>query len=558
MKILSIHFKNFASYGNKIQKIEFNEDKSHLILLTGVNGAGKSTVANVIKFLLYGKVDGVNLTDLPNRINKNLWGKIKIFSKGKYLEIERGLSPNIFKVFIDNKEYDQAGKLNVQDYMEREFFGMPFNVFKNIIILSINEFKSFITMNPGDKKSIVDRLFGFSVINEMRQIIKEKKKGVEEEINSYEKELGIITQSITSVNSKLNDLQKSSNIKNEEKIQELKNKLLTLKDDKIKLLDAKKKVDDSLKEYEKITEKLKKKYNEKKSDLEKIEHKLKLYENDKCPECESDLTTSFHKDKKNSYKELLNILPIEIKECEKEIINKKEKFIQIRDAQHKIISKNSSIEANMDNMKKDLIQIVNKKNSGEEFQHLENLIKESRVKEQERHKDKIEKSDEFYFLKLVEEILGEDSGIKNLAMKMILPALNGNISSLLKKVHLPFNIIFDDKFNANITSLGEKINPKSLSTGERKKADFIIIIALIKLTKLRYPTLNILFLDEIFSSLDGDSRYVIINVLREVIKEIDLNTFIINHSSLPTHMFDVEINIEKNGGFSNIIVASVT
>jgi len=40
MKIKKIEFKNINSYGNNIQKIEFN-DESGLILLFGENGAGK-------------------------------------------------------------------------------------------------------------------------------------------------------------------------------------------------------------------------------------------------------------------------------------------------------------------------------------------------------------------------------------------------------------------------------------------------------------------------------------------------------------------------------------
>lgn len=41
MKIKSIELKNFASYGNKIQKIEFNDDTSELFLTLGKNGEGK-------------------------------------------------------------------------------------------------------------------------------------------------------------------------------------------------------------------------------------------------------------------------------------------------------------------------------------------------------------------------------------------------------------------------------------------------------------------------------------------------------------------------------------
>jgi len=41
MKIRSVEFKNFASYGNRVQRIDFEEDKGELYLVTGNNGAGK-------------------------------------------------------------------------------------------------------------------------------------------------------------------------------------------------------------------------------------------------------------------------------------------------------------------------------------------------------------------------------------------------------------------------------------------------------------------------------------------------------------------------------------
>ena len=93
MKIKKVEFKNFASYGNRLQVIDFEEDKSNLYLVLGGNGAGKSTLAKVITYLCYGKVEGSTLKDLPNRVNGALWGKIWLESKGNKLEIERGINP---------------------------------------------------------------------------------------------------------------------------------------------------------------------------------------------------------------------------------------------------------------------------------------------------------------------------------------------------------------------------------------------------------------------------------------------------------------------------------
>ena len=41
MKILSVEWKNFNSYGNQIQRIDFENDKGDLFLLLGGNGHGK-------------------------------------------------------------------------------------------------------------------------------------------------------------------------------------------------------------------------------------------------------------------------------------------------------------------------------------------------------------------------------------------------------------------------------------------------------------------------------------------------------------------------------------
>jgi DNA repair exonuclease SbcCD ATPase subunit len=119
-------------------------------------------------------------------------------------------------------------------------------------------------------------------------------------------------------------------------------------------------------------------------------------------------------------------------------------------------------------------------------------------------------------------------------------------------------IRFNDKFDCIITSLGEEINPRSMSTGERKKADFIIIIALLKILKIRYPSLNILFLDEIFSSVDSSGVYEIIKILRDVSKENHLNTWVINHTELPMELFDKRVEVYKEGGFSKIMMENIT
>jgi DNA repair exonuclease SbcCD ATPase subunit len=557
MKIEEISFRNIASYGGQLQQIIFDKKQSHLYLVLGGNGYGKSTIATAIIFALYGQVDELTLADLPNRINKNLYVKIKLQCNGKSVVIERGLTPKLFKAEVNGVPLDQAGIANVQEYLETEVFEMPYRVFKNVIILSVNDFKSFLTMTPKDKRLIIDKLFGFSAINDMLLLLKKERKELNDSILSVESELTTISQSIEATSTKLSELEKISTKENQKKIEKLKSDLLKLKNDYDKLNSAKTKLESRAEELSDEIDEKSKTYNTTHSTYTSAQKKIKLYENECCPECGKTLDTEFDNNRKVEFEEIVKISPVTLKEIEDEIKSLKTQSFQNRENQNIVIGKISSIGTTIENLKKELLSIANMVKSGDgEFSHLKSLISEFKENEEDKFNMKSSLNSENYFLSVIENMLG-DEGVKNLAIKTILPGLNATIAQMVNEMHLSFHIRFDEKFNCIINHLGEDINPKTLSTGERKKADFIVVIALIKLLKLRFPQLNLLFLDEIFSSIDHDGIYSILKILSTVIKENELNTFVINHTVLPQEIFDKKIEIFKDNGFSKFTVESI-
>lgn len=558
MEIQEISFRNIASYGGQLQKLEFKKNESHLYLVLGGNGYGKSTIAKAIIFALYGQVDELNLADLPNRINKNLYVKIKLKCNGHNVVIERGLTPKLFKAELDGKPLDQAGISNVQEYLETEVFEMPYRVFKNVIILSVNDFKSFLTMTPKDKRLIIDRLFGFSVINDMYLLLKKERKELYDDISSVESQLSQIEQSISATEAKLAELEKISSKENQKKIVSLKESLIKFADQHNRIVVAKDLLEAQAIE---ITSQLDAKgtsYNENHNKLELAKKDLKLYENKECPTCTKPLDTELDFKRKGEFEEIVNELPGKLKIIQDDITKLRTSSTENRNKQDAVISKLSSINSNIQLFKKELINIANSlKNGDGEFSHLRSLISEFKDTEEDKNNIKSDLSGEDYFLSIIEGMLG-DEGVKNMAIQAILPGLNATIAQMVNEMHLNFHIRFDDKFNCVINHLGEDINPKTLSTGERKKADFIVVIALIKLLKLRFPKLNLLFLDEIFSSVDSDGVYSILKILAKVIKENNLNTFVINHTILPQEIFDKKIVIYKDNGFSKFTVETIS
>ena len=232
-----------------------------------------------------------------------------------------------------------------------------------------------------------------------------------------------------------------------------------------------------------------------------------------------------------------------------------DKVLDARTSKFDLEGQISDNKVTMRGLKGELIKLKNTP-EGSDFDHLRNLITEFEEKEAVKSSSKDTLNADYHFMEIVENILGED-GVKNLAVKTILPGLNTNIAAMAQTMHLQFHIRFDEKFNCIINHLGEDINPMTLSTGERKKADFIVIIAIIKILKLRFPQLNLLFLDELLSSVDHDGVYNILKILNQVIKEHEINTFVINHSVLPHEIFDKKIQIYRENGFSKFTIENI-
>ena len=227
MRIKKIEWRNFSSYGNRIQVLDL-EGKNSLFQIVGENGAGKSTISQVITFGLYGKLEGKKLKDIPNRINGNAWVRITIQHQSIDVVVERGLDPNIFRVFMDGKEYDQAGSRSLQDFLTDDILGIPFYVFNNTISLSVNDFKSFLKMSVSDKRAIIDKIFGFHILNQMREVLKSEIKKLKESIDILIGKKGSLELSIQNTQNELESLLKEIESESDSADQEMQKNLDTL------------------------------------------------------------------------------------------------------------------------------------------------------------------------------------------------------------------------------------------------------------------------------------------------------------------------------------------
>ena len=546
MKLKKISWKNFKSYSNAMTELVFDNDPS-LNLIVGTNGTGKSSIADCIIYALYGKIDGTNNSDIPNRINKNFYVKIELDCNGHEIIVERGLAPSLFTVTIDGAVVDTAGKNNVQTMLEENYYKIPYSVFKNTLILSINDFKSLVDLNPADKRNIIDKIFGFTEYNLMLKFIKEDIKMLDSTMSLNEGSLKTATNSIERYEQQLEELK--SNEVSQEEIDELTEKINEAKKLKATNEENIKKLDDVRKKLDKQSVEKNMDIRDLKRKIEDNKKKIKLIDSKKCPTCGSSLDTDeFHKERER--------LVLENESCESSI---KELTSIINDLSNKTRAVDSKRNVFVDAINKsgltDLVsdlkyKVSLRKNNSQPLLNLKESL-DKQINQLNDEKEALEKRRMVY--DCVMQILG-DGGIKEYIANKYIPTINQIISEMMEFMGINYNVVFDKTFKATITSNGYNVTYNSLSTGEKKRIDFATVVSFIKLLKLQLGDMNLLFLDEMLASIDINGVSDMMTILKDLSVELNMNIYLIHHAQVENVVFDNVIETSKPDGFSKISI----
>jgi len=556
MRLLKLSWRNICSYGNKLQEFTFS-DKPELILVEGKNGSGKSSIKEALTISLYGKSAVRKTKDIPNRVNKNAYTCNEfISSTGDRIKIERGIDPNFTNLTINGEAHNLPDKRKVDQFVEDELINFPFSVFSNTISLSFEDFKSFIKLTPTDKRKIIDRIFGTDILTEMSNQVKEDSKDNKSSILLLESDIESSGETLTKSKEQLNLLENSIT---EEKTNEILAKNTEIEDKNIEL-DKYKAISTKLKEeVSGLNDKIKEAnaiFNKNKAALAEIAKKLDIYELNKCPHCLSDLTDDKHVEIKDAILEKQRIFSEKAPILEQNIDDLEAGKKSIKEDYENNQSDVSKIGLEIINLQ-EAIESLKTKDNSKQTNALNNII--TNIKDKiEQSTDKLEKINkkQQIFTDMLEFL--SDSGVKQALMNKVMPVLNSKILSISKKLDFKFSFEFDNNFNPLISHLGEEISPDSLSTGEQKKMNLIVLLAMLELIKMKNHQINVLFLDEIFSSLDKDSIYKTIEILKEFSKQHGLTVFVISHDPLPEELFHKKISIEKNNFFSEMTITSAT
>jgi DNA repair exonuclease SbcCD ATPase subunit len=538
-----------------LQTFKF-DDKPGLILVEGENGAGKSSIKEALTVSIYGRSAIRKMKDIPNWINRNAYTNIKfVTNSGEIVELDRGIDPNFSDIKINGSHFNLPDKRKVDEFIEEELARIPFSVFCNTISLSFDDFKSFVNLSKDDKRKIVDRIFGIDILSDMRAKVKEQLRDNKSEIDIITATLKSSKTNLESYESQLDKLKEKLAKKKEELTDKLVLDISNKKQEVADALTAKNNLKTTISDHAKLTSAAQAELTKIKSDIRDLNTKLSIYAKNRCPHCLNDL----HSDSSIEIKEKIEA---RIKILEDSIEEKKNIADSLNEEATSLLLGQSDIDSDYFNKKAELhalessLEAAQENDDSEEISSISGIINslEDQIKE-ENSNLAVLNADRSTQLSL--DDLLSDNGIKKDMIDKIIPTLNARILEISERLEFKFSFEFDNEFDPHITYLGMQISPESLSSGQRKKMNLIVLLAFIEIIKMKHTTMNVMFLDEIFSSLDKSNVYRAISILKEYSTKYNMTIFVVSHESLPEELFDYRILVNQKDHFSEMEIIKI-
>ena len=532
MKIQKIKIERFKSFYEPYE-LDFEQVKG-LWKIAGSVGSGKTTIGEAILFGLFGSITGKNNGDLVSWGQKvgivELWCR----SNGRDIYIKRTININgtsTIYVEVDHEELIFTNKRDAQQQLENEYYDISKVTMELLCIISFNNFKSLATLNTADTKKFLDQVLGFYTLTEYADVCKQLRQENDIKLNQ-------IDRNISQIEAQINKLNEMSNLEIiEGDITETKNKITDLNKQLSDYeADVKQYIDNKNKDKNELVKKQASVLTLGKNKKKEIE----FIEKGTCPTCGAPIDQSQLEIKRNErdllleqYNELTSKINTMIKEMDSEVSRR---YNDVRVPISDELSKTKKLLTRLEEQAKRLS--VNQ----EEIDRLQ------AEKNNWKSQSDVCEADSMSWERLC-NILSND--VRARILESFIPALNKNIMKYATELHQPYIVSFDNSFKCSVSlcGYGENIPISSLSTGQLKTVDMMIILGVLG-TVIGSSSANVIFLDELFSNLDGGLRNDMCSVLHNFISPND-TMFVISHQDLDERYFNgtLKLHIDHRGQY---------
>jgi len=254
VKNLSIKYasaKNFLCFGSDAVEIDFSKS-GNVVLVRGINmdvsdeesnassnGAGKSSIPEIIVYTLYGKTikhpKKIGHRDvINNAVGKGLrtevrWGDYRVVRTRKPDSLRLWESPE--GKWDDSTEITLGGQPATQKLIEDKI-GLNYETFVNVVVFTDNNAGSFLECDAAGKREIVENLLSLEKYKGFAESAKSLKKDKKDQARLVESELDSAKRQKEQAESRLKaakDQEDSWRLKASAEIEQIKSKILQKK-----------------------------------------------------------------------------------------------------------------------------------------------------------------------------------------------------------------------------------------------------------------------------------------------------------------------------------------
>ena len=564
----SITWKNFLSTGQHPTTLKLNDKATSLIV--GSNGAGKSTVLDALTFSLYGKsFRKINKAQLINSTNeKNTLVEIEFSVNQTDWKVERGIKPNIFKIYRNGEELNQnSSAVDQQKWLEQNVLKMNYKSFTQIVILGSSSFVPFMQLPCNSRREVVEDLLDIKIFSSMNDIVKQKIRSIKDEVKTLELKKESLKDKVEMQKNFIKKVENQSKDDIESKNRQIdgnQDKVETLFKENFKLEECSVQVKEDMKQFESATVRLKEfggikgKMSQKIASIVK-EHKF-FSENRVCPTCNQDIEESFRLnrigDSQNKAEELQQGYK-ELQQAIKEEELRESTFIQLSGDLSKTLNEIAQNNTLINDIQKQIriieseIQTLSSQVANKNTEH--EKLEEFRESLQDTYSNLAERKESISYYDFTYSLL-KDGGVKANIIKKYLPLINQQVNKYLQMMDFYINFKLDEEFNETIeTPIHEDFTYSSFSEGEKMRIDLALLFTWREIARMKNSVnTNLLIMDEVFdSSLDGFGTEEFLKIIRFVIR--DANIFVISHKTGMEDKFTDVLKFEKFKGFSRLV-----
>ncbi len=204
MRLLNAHVRNFGSY----KDLDFDFQNQGLCLIAGPTGAGKTTLMDIVPWVLFGvTAKGGSVDEVCSWNSSNTSGQLVVNIRDANITIYRSRSPNDLFYIVDDGDRKRGKDTTDTQKQLNELLGADADYYlTSAYYHSFSQTAAFFTLNAKQRRQITEQLVDLGLANNLLSGIVDSRKDIKKQRDDLVQQQLILSPVLDSLGARLDTL----------------------------------------------------------------------------------------------------------------------------------------------------------------------------------------------------------------------------------------------------------------------------------------------------------------------------------------------------------------